>query len=71
MHSLKNIDVLCFVALAVVPDDDFYDPLDLDDPPGSSTPPTPPVVASPSPQAGCWRWLQGVVWQLVGNGVAP
>ena len=23
------------------------------------------------PQAGCWRWMQDVVCQLVGNGVVP
>ena len=35
-------------AVAVVPDDDFCDPLALEDPAGARTPPTPPVVPSPS-----------------------
>ncbi len=38
------IEVLCWVALAVVPDDEFCDPLALNDPPGARTPPTPQVV---------------------------
>ncbi len=38
------MEFLCWVALAVVPDDEFCDPLALDDPPGARTPPTPPVM---------------------------
>jgi hypothetical protein len=37
-----------------------------------STPPVQPVSRRTwRPQAGCWRWMQDVVRQLVGNGVVP
>jgi hypothetical protein len=35
---------VCCVALALVPYDEFCDPLPLDDPPGARTPPTPLVM---------------------------
>ncbi len=49
------IEFLCRAALAVVPDDEFCDPLSLDDPPGACTTPTPPVVPSPSPSPAPMR----------------
>ena len=41
----------------MVLDDEFYDPLSLDDHPGARTPPTPslPVVPSPSPSPAPMR----------------
>ena len=39
----------------MVPDDEFCDPLSLDDPPGARAPPTPPVVPSPSPSPAPMR----------------
>ncbi len=35
---------MCWVALAVVPDDEFCHLLALDDPPGARAPPTQPVM---------------------------
>jgi hypothetical protein len=68
------------VALSVVPDDEFCDPFDLDDPPGSRTPPTTPVVASPSPSPAPMRHramaqlrpvsIQDIVGNMAGNAEA-
>ncbi len=48
IRIMKFIIVHSIHAVAVVPDDDFCDPLALEDPAGARTPPTPPVVPSPS-----------------------
>ncbi len=49
MHSIVLHWIPVLVFLAVVPDDEFCDPLALDDPPGARIPPTPPVAPSHSP----------------------